>query len=377
MYPSLILFILAARAIPLSVAWQQQCESFTADSATSVKDLATIYYPAGCLVNVTSPWSTLTTTGLPAFCRLKFDVLTNPATGKTAGAELWLPDDWNSRMLAFGGGGWSGGGKYTTRKTVSAVATYTGSIAIVVPFGPMGVDGVAQGYASYGTDGGHISDWLDGSWGLGNDDAMIDFGYRAVHSTVIASKALTSQYYGKDHSKSYFSGCSNGGRQGIKSMASYPEDFDGLIVGSPANPFGRWIPWTLQQSLVMQPVNSSKWISNPTWGIIHQEILRQCDALDGSSDCAQVLDGYLHDPKACNFRPELLTCRPNSDPTTCLSIDQLESFRRLYTTYVDGDQNYLSAPYNLGGELLWGTHGVSTPAPWQMAEHYYKYFVLK
>ncbi|KAJ9098119.1 hypothetical protein QFC21_004448 [Naganishia friedmannii] len=369
MYSILTFLILGACAFPSSIAWQQQCEGFIADATTtSVKNLATFYYPAGSLINVTSPWNTLTTTDLPAFCRLKFDVLTNPMTGKTAGVELWLPDDWNTRMLAFGGGGWSGG----------------------VPFGPMGVDGVAQGYASYGTNGGkfiqettfysreltrvftagHQSDWLDGSWGLGNDDAIVDFGYRAVHLSVVASKALTSQYYGNEHSKSYFSGCSNGGRQGIKSMASYPEDFDGLIVGSPANPFGRWIPWTLRQSLVMQPVNSSRWISTDTWAIIHQEILRQCDALDG------VVDGYLHDPKACNFRPELATCRPNGDPTTCLSVDQLESFRKLYTTYVDGDQNYMSAPYTLGGELLWGTHGVSTPAPWQMAEHYYKYFVL-
>lgn len=76
---------------------------------------------------------------------------------------------------------------------------------------------------------GHQSDWLDGSWGLNNDDAIIDFGHRAVHLSVVASKALTALYYGKEHSKSYFSGCSNGGRQGIKSIASYPEDFDGLV----------------------------------------------------------------------------------------------------------------------------------------------------
>jgi feruloyl esterase len=76
---------------------------------------------------------------------------------------------------------------------------------------------------------GHQSDWLDGSWGLNNDDVIIDFGHRAVHLSVVASKGLTALYYGKEHSKSYFSGCSNGGRQGIKSMASYPEDFDGLM----------------------------------------------------------------------------------------------------------------------------------------------------
>jgi hypothetical protein len=82
-------------------------------------------------------------------------------------------------------------------------------------------------------------------------------------------------------------------------------------------------------------------------------------------------------PPWSSFRPELLACRPSDDPSTCLHLDQIESFRKLYTTYVDSAQNYLSAPYNLGGELLWGTYGVSTPTPWLMAEHFYKYFVLK
>ncbi|GHJ83854.1 hypothetical protein NliqN6_0256 [Naganishia liquefaciens] len=343
-----LLALLVATSLTRASAWEQQCRSFRADSVAIIKNLEITYYRAGSFVNVTSPWSTLTTSDLPAFCRLKFDILTNPETGKTAGTELWLPDGWNTRILGFGGGGWSGG----------------------VPFGPLGMDGVAQGYASFGTDGGHISDWLDGRWGLNNDDAIVDFGYRAVHLSVDASKSLAALYYGKNHSKSYFSGCSNGGRQGIKSMTKYPEDFDGLVIGSPANPFGKWIPWTLHQSLVMQPVNSTRWISVDTWTMIHKEILRQCDALDG------ILDGYLHDPNACNFRPELLACRANQDPSTCLHVDQLETFRKLYTTYVDAAQNYLSAPYYLGGELLWGTHGVSTPTPWLMAEHYYKYFVL-
>lgn len=52
-------------------------------------------------------------------------------------------------------------------------------------------------------------------------------------------------------------------------------------LGSPANPFGKWIAWTLRQSLAMQPVNSSAWISTETWTLIHREILKQCDALDG------------------------------------------------------------------------------------------------
>jgi feruloyl esterase len=106
-----LLILIGVSIMPRALGWKEQCEEFKADSIANLKDFTPTYHPAGSLVNVTSPWSTLTTTELPAFCRFKFNVVTNPTTGKTAGSELWLPDDWNSRMLGFGGGGWSGGGK--------------------------------------------------------------------------------------------------------------------------------------------------------------------------------------------------------------------------------------------------------------------------
>lgn len=108
---SCLIILISAAVFPCAFGWKEQCEGFSADSVANVQDFTPTYYPAGSLVNTTSFWSPLTTSNLPAFCRFKFNVLTNPATGKTAGSELWLPDDWNTRMLAFGGGGWSGGGK--------------------------------------------------------------------------------------------------------------------------------------------------------------------------------------------------------------------------------------------------------------------------
>lgn len=116
----------------------------------------------------------------------------------------------------------------------------------VVPYSAMGPDGVAQGYASYGTDtgkfserrrkalltfllSGHQSSSRNGSWGLGNDDAIIDHAYRALHLTTVASKALTIEYYGQNHTKSYYSGCSTGGRQGLRAITMFPQDYDGIV----------------------------------------------------------------------------------------------------------------------------------------------------
>lgn len=77
---------------------------------------------------------------------------------------------------------------------------------------------------------GHDSSSRDGSWGgPGNDDAIIDFAWRALHVTTDVAKNLAAQYYGYGHSKSYYLACSTGGRQGIKAMAMFPEDYDGVV----------------------------------------------------------------------------------------------------------------------------------------------------
>lgn len=77
---------------------------------------------------------------------------------------------------------------------------------------------------------GHDSPSRDGTWGgPHNDDGIIDFAYRALHVTTVVAKQLVAQYYGYPHTKSYYLACSTGGRQGIKAMASFPEDYDGVV----------------------------------------------------------------------------------------------------------------------------------------------------
>lgn len=119
-----------------------------------------------------------------------------------------------------------------------------------MPVADIGLNGVAQGYASFGTNTGEISDVLrlsslclafsrltghdspsrDGTWGgPHNDDGIIDFAYRALHVTTVVAKQLVAQYYGYPHTRSYYLACSTGGRQGIKAMASFPEDYDGVV----------------------------------------------------------------------------------------------------------------------------------------------------
>ena len=75
---------------------------------------------------------------------------------------------------------------------------------------------------------------VDGRWAMNNPVAQMDWGQRAVTETTRVAKALLKTYYGAEQKRSYFVGCSTGGRMGIMEALRFPTDFDGIISGAPA-----------------------------------------------------------------------------------------------------------------------------------------------
>ncbi len=75
----------------------------------------------------------------------------------------------------------------------------------------------------------------DAKWALGHHEKVVDFGYRAVHETAEAAKEVIAAFYGDRPKKSYFSSCSNGGREALMEAQRYPADYDGIVAGAPAN----------------------------------------------------------------------------------------------------------------------------------------------
>jgi feruloyl esterase len=151
------------------------------------------------LVNVTSN-----------LCRLVLHTSTSPSSSAVQ-LEAWLPDPelWNHRFLATGNGGEGGCIDYPTIQ-----------------------NGAAFGFASMGTNAGH-----NGSVGFGffldQPGVLDDFGYRAVHVEAQVGKAVIGRYYGAKARTNYFTGCSTGGRQAFQAAMRFPEDFDGVLAGSP------------------------------------------------------------------------------------------------------------------------------------------------
>src|SRR5690349_6393520 len=133
--------------------------------------------------------------------------------------EVWLPSSgWNGKFQLVGKGGTAGVISYSAMRPA-----------------------IARGYAVASTDTGHVSSGsFDSTRALGRADLIADLGHRGTHVTAVNGKSITRAFYGQKPNYSYYVGCSKGGQQGLMEAQRYPEDFDGLVAGDPANNWTRF-----------------------------------------------------------------------------------------------------------------------------------------
>jgi hypothetical protein len=203
--------------------------------------------------------------------------------------------------------------------------------------------------ASATTDMGHQGQ-PDGSWAAGNPQAQIDFGYRGVHVTAQAAKAIIAAFYGKRAAYSYFDGCSDGGREGLMEAQRFPDDFDGIAAGAPANNMA--VLNTFHHAwnvLANKDANGDFILLAGKLPLIHTAVLARCDGLD------HVRDGVIDDPRLCDFDPATLRCRTGQDPATCLSPAEAAVVRRLHDGAQDAQGRRLepAIAHEWGSELDW------------------------
>jgi hypothetical protein len=204
------------------------------------------------------------------------------------------------------------------------------------------------------TDMGHEGG-IDGRWAAYSPQARIDFGYRGVHVTALVAKALVRRFYGQPARYSYFSGCSDGGREALIEAQRYPLDFNGIAAGAPA------LNFTVQNSfyhawnaLSNTAPDGKAILAASKLPVLHAAALAACDATDG------LRDGLISDPRRCNFDPAAARCHPGEDPSQCLTAAEVEVARRIYAGAHDvrGRKLIVGGPMP-GSELAWA--GVYVP----------------
>lgn len=282
---------------------------------------------------------------LPAFCRVA--AVLKPSKDSDIKIEVWMPaSGWNGRFLGMGNGGWAGQINY-----------------------PGLIEGIAQGFATASTDTGHTGNGGDASFALGHPAKLIDLGYRSVHEMTVRAKAIVAAFYGSAARLSYWNGCSTGGKQGLTEAQRFPNDYNGISEGNPAN------YWTHLMFGAIWPAevtlkDSASYIPPSKYPLLHRAALDACDALDG------VVDGIINDPTRCHFDPKVLECK-GAETALCLTAPQVEAARKIYAGPKDPRTGRQIFPgLEPGSELGWRVEA-GGPEPMGIPLSYFQYVLFK
>ncbi len=275
---------------------------------------------------------------LPAFCRVT--VTLRPTSDSNIHSEIWLPSTgWNGKFMAVGSGGWGGSIAY------DAMA-----------------QALSLGYATAATDDGHSGS--SASFISGHPEKFIDFAYRAEHETTIVAKALIHAFYGSAPRYSYWNGCSGGGREGLLQAYRYPDEFDGIIAGDPAdmrrNAWGLWLANATFKDL-------QDYIPPSKYPMIHRYVLDACDAQDG------VKDGLIEDPQSCSVDFKPLTCK-GAETADCLTSRQVKTAQTIISPMRDSNGKQLFPRLEPGTELRW-SRVAGGPEPADLFYDQFRYVV--
>jgi hypothetical protein len=285
---------------------------------------------------------------LPAFCRVV--AVAHPTADSDIRIEVWLPlSGWNGKFIGQGNGGFAG------------------------TIGYVGLAGaVLTGYASGGTDAGHTGGAGDSGWALGHPEKIVDFGWRGVHTMTELSKTVVQAFYSSAARHSYFSSCSDGGREALMEAQRFPADYDGILAGAPAF---NWTSLVSHSALLAKELDSiaESYLPASKVPAINAAVLKACQKGEPGA--------FLADPQACHFSPETMVCK-DRETDACLTPAQAASLKAIYSSAYLKDGTLEYHGQLPGGELggggwpLWITgamRGASADAG--LSQGYFRNFV--
>ena len=285
--------------------------------------LETRVVPAGAFAGPPAPFSGRDITevykSLPPFCRVS--ATARPTADSDIKIEVWLPmTAWNGRLLGLGNGGFAGLIDYLNLSRA-----------------------LRNGYAATATDAGHTGAPIDAAWALGHPEKVIDFGHRGIHEMTRVAKEAARAFYGRPPRRSYFAGCSDGGREALMEAQRYPEDYDGILAGAPAHDWTALLSTAVwhTQALTLDPAS---FIPPDRIPAIAAAVNQACDAADG------VKDGVLNDPRRCRFDPASMQCKPGESSPACLTAPQVVALRKIHQGPRDAAGRQLFPGYPPGAE---------------------------
>ena len=269
--------------------------------------------------------------------------------------EVNLPEKWNGKALQFGGGGFDG----YLRQSDGRRETILGDKGQPTP--------LALGYTTFGSDSGHhkhylllpeILNELNGQFAV-NDEQRQNFGSDSLKKTHDVAMVLMQAHYDAKPTRMYFIGGSTGGREALKAVDRWPEDYDGVLAA-----YAAWNQsetnlqfMRISQAMYAKGKNGQAgWLPTSKTKLLRQAVLQTCDAQDG------LVDHIVSNPHACSFNPATLRCKDGRDHRGCLSDGQERTVSAFsepqISTFTVDNGMYFNPGYNvLRGSDLVGNMG--------------------
>jgi feruloyl esterase len=279
----------------------------------------------------------ITNTGnptLPDHCEVTGQIDVDPNDESYIGFQMRLPVNWNGKFLMHGNGQFAGTLENYDDAGIFPFPSLQGLKALDPE---VRIDSpLLRGYAVGVTDAGHQSvHRSDASWGQSvPGEEEINFAFLGVHLVTVVAKEIIEMHYGDAPNYSYFSGCSNGGREAMWEVTNYPDDYDGVLAGTPFSNFNGWVLKLIEIQQAMFPPGRN--LDDPVVPIstmlaIHAAVLSKCgDA-----------NGIISDPLRCDF--DFTQDAGITDP------DQLAVLEILYGSTII-DNKFIYPDFPLGAE---------------------------
>ncbi|WP_432730658.1 tannase/feruloyl esterase family alpha/beta hydrolase [Variovorax sp. W6] len=261
--------------------------------------------------------------------------------------EIDVPDNWSGRYWQQGGGGFDG-------RIASAVTTDAGgTVTAVDP--TLALKGAVYAASNGGNRANVPAQAAPAVWANGTADGQqsaTDYAYAALGTTMHFGKAVAKAFFGSLPKRSYFNGCSNGGRNAYIVAQRWPQEFDGIVSGCETMDMaGQTSAWLRAASLTGTPAA----LSPAQTGAAYAAALSACDSLDGASD------NLIGNPQACTFDPAVLQCGmagASTDPSICLSAAQVGTLKSFLSDLKLSNGSTVLSGYSWGNGLGLGWGGL-------------------
>jgi len=303
--------------------------SIVAPSSAKCGDLSKLSLPDTTIISATlvedaaAAFKAPALSNLPSFCRVVASVRSAPDSDIRV--ELWLPvRGWAGVFHGNGNGGFAG--------------------TLEAGYGSM-TEGLRRGFATATTDTGTApATSLNGDALVGHPRKWKDWGRLSTHVMTLTGKAIAESYYDRRVTRSYYTGCSTGGQQGLIEALYYPSDYDGILVGAPV--INRtWGHAAVAWDFAAAHQTPGSFLSDAKLRLLNAAAVASCN----NQGHGVAGDPYITDPLACSFDPAGVACQ-RAQTDGCLTAAELTTVRAFYSGPSARDGRALFFGWPVGSE---------------------------